>query len=138
MAGVALPLAHNPAMGDSWWQRWFLPERPGVRQFALGAAALGKSRRGRDGNPLPYPTLHDYLVHCREEKAGQLARTQADEGCAHAAIAVVLEGHMDGASMRGEALRAWLSCGGPKDFAFGLMPGLLTASSPEDALVPAV
>lgn len=27
-------------MGDPWWQRWLLPERPGVRQFALGALAL--------------------------------------------------------------------------------------------------
>jgi hypothetical protein len=27
-------------MTDPWWRRWFLPERPGLRQFALAAAAL--------------------------------------------------------------------------------------------------
>lgn len=34
------PPRHNQGMADPWWQRWFLPERPGVRQFALGAAAM--------------------------------------------------------------------------------------------------
>ena len=97
----------------------------------------GSFRRGADGAPLPYPTLLDYLVHCRAEKDGQLKRTMADEGCAHAALVVALEGEMSGSAMRGEAFRAWLASGGGTDFRFGLMPGLFGPTSPDDALVPA-
>lgn len=115
-------------------KRWTVDARCATRSLL----PEGTFRRGPKGDPLPFPTLHDYLVHCRQEKAAQLARTSADESCTYAAVAVALEGDMPGPAMRSEALRAWLSCGAPKDFRFGLMPGLLATTSPEDALVPAV
>ncbi|MBI5595006.1 MAG: hypothetical protein HY928_02835 [Elusimicrobia bacterium] len=114
-------------------ERWAVDARCASRTLL----PEGSFRRGADGAPLPYPTLHDYLVHCRGEKDEQLKRTMADEGCARAAVVVALDGAMPGRAMRGEAFRAWLSSGGGPDFRFGLMPGLLGPVSPDDALVPA-
>ncbi|MBI3299122.1 MAG: hypothetical protein HYZ75_13220 [Elusimicrobia bacterium] len=114
-------------------ERWAIDARCASRSLL----PEGTFRRGRDGNPLPFPTLYDYLIHCRDEKAGQLARTSADEGCTRSAVAVAFEGDMPGELMRSETLRAWLAGGGDKSFAFGLMPGLFVPSSSEDALVPA-
>ncbi|TBR25416.1 hypothetical protein EPO15_02245 [bacterium] len=113
-------------------ERWAVDARCASRDLL----PEGSFRRGPDGKALPYPTLHDYLVHCYHDKAGQLARTMADERCSRSAVVVALDG-ASGALMRSEALRAWLSCGGPAEFRFGLMPGLLAGPSPDDSIVPA-
>jgi len=33
-------MCHTQAMTEPWWHRWLLSDRPGVRQFALGAVAM--------------------------------------------------------------------------------------------------
>lgn len=114
-------------------ERWVVDARCASRDLL----PEGSFRRGPDGRALPYPTLYDYLVHCRGDKAGQLGRTMADEGCTRSAVAVALAGQASGDLLRQEAARAWLSCGGPAEFRFGLMPGLLGGPSPDDCLVPA-
>lgn len=114
-------------------ERWAVDARCASRDLLPEASF----RRGPDGKPLPWPTLHDYLVHCRRDKEPQLARTMADEGCSRSAVAVALDGLASGDLMRQEAVRAWLSCGAPPEFRFGVMPGLLAPDSPDDALVPA-
>ncbi|TPW19100.1 MAG: hypothetical protein FD126_3025, partial [Elusimicrobia bacterium] len=115
-------------------ERWAVDARCASRDLL----PEGSFQRGPDGKPLPWPTLHDYLVHCRRDKEEQLRRTMEDEGCSRAAVAVALDGLASGGLMRQEAVRAWLTCGGPAGFHFGLMPGgLLAGASPEDSLVPA-
>lgn len=114
-------------------ERWAVDARCASRDLL----PEGSFQRGPDGRPLPFPNLHDYLVHCRADKAEQLARTMADERCARSAVVVALNGIASGNLLRQEALRAWLTCGAPADFRFGLMPGLLSAPSPDDCIVPA-
>lgn len=114
-------------------ERWAVDARCASRDLL----PEGSFQRGPDGRPLPYPNLHDYLVHCRADKADQLARTMADERCARSAVAVAVNGIASGDLIRQEAARAWLTCGGLPEFRFGLMPGLLSGPSADDCIVPA-
>ena len=115
-------------------ERWAVDARCASRDLL----PEGSFQRGPDGKPLPWPTLHAYLVHCHADKAEQLRRTMEDERCTRAAVAVALDGPASGALMRQEAVRAFLTAGAPAGFHFGLMPGgLLSGPSPEDCLVPA-
>ena len=114
-------------------ERWAVDARCASRTLLPEASF----RRGSDGSPLPFPTLYAYLVHVRDEKAEQLERTRKDEGCTRSAVAIALDGDAPGALMRSEALKAWLACGSPGEFRFGLMAGLLSAGSSDDCLVPA-
>lgn len=114
-------------------ERWAVDARCASRDLL----PEGSFQRGPDGRPLPYPNLHDYLVHCRTDKAEQLTRTMADEGCPRSAVVVAVNGIASGNLIRQEALRAWLSAGALPEFRFGLMPGLLSGPSPDDCIVPA-
>lgn len=113
-------------------ERWAVDARCASRDLLPDGSFL----RPPGGAALPYPTLFDYLIHCREEKAAQLARTMADEGCTRSAILVALDGPAGGDLMRSEALKAWLALGSPAEFRFGVMHTLLDPGGTQDSLVP--
>lgn len=114
-------------------QRWAVDARCASRDLLPDGSFL----RPPGGGELPHPTLFDYLIHCHKEKAPQLSRTMADEGCARSAVLVAVDGPAGGDVMRSEALKAWLALGSPPEFRFGVMHALLSAEGSEDSLVPA-
>lgn len=114
-------------------ERWAVDARCASRDLLPDGSFL----RPPDGGELPYPTLFDYLLHCHKEKAAQLSRTMADEGCARSAVLVAVDGPAGGDVLRSEALKAWLALGSPAEFRFGMMHTLLGDAGSEDSLVPA-